>query len=64
MSMITPHLSRCPERDRLREEYRRALDMVTDCTEDMTLPCVATVFATRLMALRAAERLCDCAREA
>jgi hypothetical protein len=64
MSMLTPHPSGCPERDRLRDEYLRALDMVADCTEDMTLPCVATRFATRLMALRTAEQLCNCAREA
>jgi hypothetical protein len=55
---------RCAERERMWEEYNRALNTLTECVEDLELPYAAATFGPRLIAARAAKDLCRSARDA
>jgi len=54
----------CADRNRLREDYNHALDVVVQCAEDLEKPFTATTFSLRLIAVRAAKDDCKRARDA
>ena len=52
----------CSERERLWEEYNKALNQLTECVEDLNLPFTAATFGPRLISAQAAKDLCKSTR--
>ena len=54
----------CADRERLWKNYNDALDVFTQCAEDLEKPFTATTFGLKLIAVRAAKDDCKRARDA
>jgi hypothetical protein len=51
-------------RERLWNEYNRALDVFTACADELGLPFTVATFGQRIMAVPAAKEDCKLARQA
>jgi hypothetical protein len=55
---------KCAERERLWEAYDQALNVLTECVEQMSQPFTATSIGPLMIATQAAKDICKQARDA